>query len=82
VVDEYSEAVVKLCIWRIEVLSTTLGEEPHILGDQIDGKTIKLSNHRGEGAIVNAILFDCRVIFTENVKANKVRGATNLMSIG
>ncbi|KAG0597869.1 hypothetical protein M758_12G026800 [Ceratodon purpureus] len=42
VVDEYSEAVVKLCMRLIETLSTTLGLEPHILGEHINVKTVGL----------------------------------------
>lgn len=42
VVDEYSQAVMKLCIRLIEILSMTLGLEPHALGEQINVKTIGL----------------------------------------
>jgi isopenicillin N synthase-like dioxygenase len=42
VVDEYSEAVVKLCVRLIEILSTTLGLEAHVLGDQINVKAVGL----------------------------------------
>lgn len=42
VVDEYAQAVAKLCIRLIEILSVTLGLEPHVLGEHINVKSIGL----------------------------------------